>query len=161
MTIAYIAIGSNLANPLLQVHIALNYIDKIPRTKRIATSDFYRTIPYGGHKQPDYLNAVIMLQTELSVEVLFNYIQQIELKQGRLRTKNKWQARNIDLDLLLFGNSTIHTKFLKIPHYDMHNRAFVLIPLIQLSPDLHLPDGRSIIFCMNNLDSTNIQYWNK
>lgn len=155
----YIALGSNLADPLHQVQAALTALEAIPHSQRVATSSFYRTPPYGPPDQPDYLNAVIALDTELSPEQLLDHTQRIELEQGRVRKDERWGPRTLDLDILLFGQHSIQTDRLTVPHYDMHRRAFMLLPLNEIAPDCHLPDGRTITALLSTLDTRDISLW--
>ncbi len=90
MTRVYLALGSNLADPLHQVDAALAALDALPETQRIATSAFYRTPPYGPADQPDYLNAAVALETQLSPESLLDHTQRIELEHGRVRKAERW-----------------------------------------------------------------------
>ena len=159
MALAYIALGSNLANPLQQVHAALQALDAIPHSRRVATSSFYRTPPYGPPDQPDYLNAVIALETSLTAVQLLEHTQRIELEQGRERKDERWGPRTLDLDIMLFGQQQMTTPHLTIPHYDMHNRAFMLLPLNEIAPDCQYPDGRSIASLLSVLDSSDISLW--
>ena len=159
MTLAYIALGSNLADPLQQVHAALQALDAIPDSRRIATSSFYRTPPYGPPNQPDYLNAVIALETSLTAGQLLEHTQRIELEQGRERKDERWGPRTLDLDIMLFGQQQMTTPHLTIPHYDMHNRAFMLLPLNEIAPDCRYPDGRTITSLLSVLDTSGISLW--
>ncbi|BES14814.1 2-amino-4-hydroxy-6-hydroxymethyldihydropteridine diphosphokinase [Escherichia fergusonii] len=141
MTIAYIAIGSNLASPLEQVNAAVKALSEIPQSKILAVSSFYRTPPLGPQDQPDYLNAAVALETALAPEALLNHTQRIELQQGRVRKAERWGPRTLDLDIMLFGNEVINTERLTVPHYDMKNRGFMLWPLFEIAPELVFPDG--------------------
>ncbi|MEZ2586967.1 2-amino-4-hydroxy-6-hydroxymethyldihydropteridine diphosphokinase [Kluyvera intermedia] len=141
MTLAYIALGSNLASPLEQVNAAVQAIGEIPDSHVVAVSSFYRTPPLGPQDQPDYLNAAVALETALAPEVLLSHTQRIELQQGRVRKAERWGPRTLDLDIMLFGQEIIHTDTLTVPHYDMHNRGFMLWPLYEIAPSLHFPDG--------------------
>ena len=141
MTLAYIALGSNLASPLEQVNAAVQAIGEIPDSHVVAVSSFYRTPPLGPQDQPDYLNAAVALETALAPEVLLSHTQRIELQQGRVRKAERWGPRTLDLDIMLFGQEIIHTDTLTVPHYDMHNRGFMLWPLYETAPSLHFPDG--------------------
>lgn len=144
MTVAYIAIGSNLASPLEQVNAALKAIDDIPESRILAVSSFYRTPPLGPQDQPDYLNAAVALETSLTAEELLNHTQRIELQQGRVRKAERWGPRTLDLDIMLFGNQVINTERLTVPHYDMKNRGFMLWPLFEIAPKLVFPDGTGL-----------------
>lgn len=141
MTLAYIAIGSNLASPLEQVNAAVQAIEEIPDSRVVAVSSFYRTPPLGPQDQPDYLNAAVALETALAPDELLSHTQRIELQQGRVRKAERWGPRTLDLDIMLFGQEIIHTDTLTVPHYDMHNRGFMLWPLYEIAPSLHFPDG--------------------
>ena len=141
MTIAYIAIGSNLASPLEQVNAAVKALSEIPQSKILAVSSFYRTPPLGPQDQPDYINAAVALETSLAPEALLNHTQRIELQQGRVRKAERWGPRTLDLDIMLFGNEVINTERLTVPHYDMKNRGFMLWPLFEIAPELVFPDG--------------------
>lgn len=140
MTLAYIALGSNLASPLEQVNAALKAIGEIPDSRIVAVSSFYRTPPLGPQDQPDYLNAAVALETALLPETLLDHTQRIERQQGRVRKAERWGPRTLDLDIMLFGDTVIHTERLTVPHYDMKNRGFMLWPLFEIAPELVFPD---------------------
>ncbi|PIJ49793.1 2-amino-4-hydroxy-6-hydroxymethyldihydropteridine diphosphokinase [Erwinia sp. OLTSP20] len=159
MTRVYLALGSNLAEPLNQVQAALRALDRLPHTQRSATSSFYRTPPYGPPDQPDFLNAVVALDTTLTPLALLEHTQHIEQQQGRERKAERWGPRTLDLDLLLFGNLQLNTPRLTLPHYDMHNRAFMLLPLIEIAPEITLPDGTKATELLARLDASTIRYW--
>lgn len=155
----YLALGSNLADPLHQVQSALNALAAIPDTTLVATSSLYRTPPYGPPDQPDFLNAAVALDTQLDAGSLLNHTQRIELEQGRIRKAHRWGPRTLDLDIMLFGEQTLSTPRLTVPHYDMHNRAFMLLPLLEISPELCLPDGTRLADILATLDSSGIRHW--
>lgn len=139
---AYIGLGSNLAEPAEQLRQALAALQQLPRTCLAAVSSFYVSdslLP----GQPRYTNAVAALDTELQPLQLLDALQAIELGQGRERAE-RWGPRTLDLDILLFGNQQIDEPRLRVPHYQMHLRAFVLYPLAELAADLELPDGRPL-----------------
>ena len=159
MTRVYIALGSNLADPLHQVQNALDALAAIPDSQLVASSSLYRTPPYGPPDQPDYLNAVIALDTRLAPEDLLDHTQRIELEQGRVRKAERWGPRTLDLDILLFGDQTINTTRLTVPHYDMKNRAFMLLPLAEIAADLRFPDGSLVTDSLALLDSSTIKPW--
>lgn len=159
MTRVYLALGSNLADPLHQVQAALDALAALPDTKLVATSSFYRTPPYGPPNQPDYLNAAVALDTNLSPETLLDLTQRIELEQGRVRKDERWGPRTLDLDIMLFGDLTLKTPRLIVPHYDMHNRAFMLLPLLELAPDIALPNGTRVRHLLSGLDTSAILPW--
>lgn len=155
----YLALGSNLADPLHQVQSALNALAALPDTTLVATSSLYRTPPYGPPDQPDFLNAAVALETALAAETLLDHTQRIELEQGRVRKAHRWGPRTLDLDIMLFGEQTLSTPRLTVPHYDMHNRAFMLLPLLEVAPDLTLPNGTRIADLLATLDSSSIRHW--
>ncbi|ECH9262178.1 2-amino-4-hydroxy-6-hydroxymethyldihydropteridine diphosphokinase [Salmonella enterica subsp. enterica] len=152
MTVAYIALGSNLASPLEQVNAAVKAIGEIPQSRIVAVSSFYRTPPLGPQDQPDYLNAAVALETTLSAEALLDNTQRIELQQGRVRKAERWGPRTLDLDIMLFGDKEINTPRLTIPHYDMKNRGFMLWPLFEIAPELRFPDdNQPLAECLRQL----------
>ncbi|NUW64495.1 2-amino-4-hydroxy-6-hydroxymethyldihydropteridine diphosphokinase [Cronobacter sakazakii] len=159
MTLAFIALGSNLAEPLSQVNNALAALARIPGSRIVATSSFYRTPPLGPQDQPDYLNAAVALETTLSAEALLDNTQRIELEQGRVRKAERWGPRTLDLDIMLFGDATINTGRLTVPHYDMKNRAFMLLPLSEIAPALRFPDGERLVDVLERLDCSAIRHW--
>lgn len=159
MTLAYIAIGSNLASPLEQVNAAVQALGEIPRSRIVAVSSFYRTPPLGPQDQPDYLNAAVVLDTALDAETLLDNTQRIELQQGRVRKAERWGPRTLDLDLMLFGNEIINTERLTVPHYDMKNRGFMLWPLFEVAPDLTFPDGIPLRDILDKLHAEKLARW--
>ncbi|MDR9889412.1 2-amino-4-hydroxy-6-hydroxymethyldihydropteridine diphosphokinase [Pseudenterobacter timonensis] len=159
MTLAYIAIGSNLASPLEQVNAAVQALGEIPQSRVIAVSAYYRTPPLGPQDQPDYLNAAVALETALDAETLLNHTQRIELQQGRVRKAERWGPRTLDLDIMLFGNEVIHTDRLTIPHYDMKNRGFMLWPLFEVAPHLVFPDGETLQAVIQRLNTDKPAHW--
>ena len=159
MTRVYLALGSNLADPLHQVDAALTALDALPQTTRVATSSLYRTPPYGPPDQPDYLNAVVALETDLPAETLLDHTQRIELEHGRVRKAERCGPRTLDLDILLFGDAVNNTPRLTVPHYDMHNRAFMLLPLLEIAPQQTLPDGTPLAPLLAALDHSAIRFW--
>ncbi|MBS0848511.1 2-amino-4-hydroxy-6-hydroxymethyldihydropteridine diphosphokinase [Citrobacter sp. JGM124] len=159
MTLAYIALGSNLASPLKQVSSALEAIALIRDSHVVAISSFYRTPPLGPPDQPDYLNAAVALETALTAESLLDETQRIEREQGRVRKADRWGPRTLDLDIMLFGNQVINTQRLTVPHYDMKNRAFMLLPLMEIAPECCFPDGQPISKILAPLSQEGITAW--
>ena len=139
MNQVYVGLGSNLDKPLLQLQRAIDYIRNIENVKLHNTSNFYRSAPMGPQDQPDYINAVVELSTDLSAEDLLDSMQEIENKQGRVRLQ-RWGARTLDLDILLYGKEEINTERLTIPHCEISERNFVLYPLRDLvDEDFEIP----------------------
>ncbi len=159
MSRVWLALGSNQADPLQQVRNALAALAALPATRLLSCSAFYRTPPYGPQDQPDYLNAAVALETELLPEQLLDHTQRIELEQDRVRNGLRWGARTLDLDIMLFDNLTLATPRLTVPHYDLHNRAFMLLPLLEIAPDATLPDGTPLRDLLAHLDTSAISRW--
>jgi len=150
---AYIGLGSNLANPIEQLDIALNSIGAIPSTQLIKRSSFYGSKPLGPQDQPDFVNAVCEIQTRLSAFELLEQLQKIEVTQGRIK-KRHWGERLIDLDILLFSNELIDTERLTVPHSQISLRDFVLIPLAEISPELMIPQLGHVQSLIEALDES-------
>lgn len=138
---AYIGIGSNLNDPVVQVKQALSALKNIPCSEWVCASSLYRSQLMGQQNQPDCINAVAIINTQLTPESLLHVLQQIENDQGRVRTQKRFGSRTLDLDIILYGDAVIKTADLTIPHYGMHEREFVLYPLYEIAPDLVLPTG--------------------
>ncbi|MDA3979127.1 2-amino-4-hydroxy-6-hydroxymethyldihydropteridine diphosphokinase [Gallibacterium sp. AGMB14963] len=143
MNNVYIALGSNLNQPILQLTTALDYLQQQPAIQLIAVSPLYSSKPLGPQDQPDYVNAVAQIQTSLEPLALLDLLQSVEQQQGRIRLR-RWGERTLDLDILLFNQEIIDTERLTVPHKEMKNREFVLIPLFDIAPQLILPDGESL-----------------
>ena len=139
----YIGMGSNLADPAEQLRSAVDAPKQLPDTELVGVSAFYQSdslLP----GQPRYTNAVAALDSALAPLDLLDALQAIENDQGRERLE-RWGPRTLDLDILLFGDRLIDEPRLKVPHYHMQERAFVLYPLAELAPDdLRLADGRTL-----------------
>lgn len=136
----YIGMGSNLADPAEQLRCALKALAQLPQSQLAGVSSFYVSdslLP----GQPRYTNAVAALDTTLEPLTLLDALQGVELGQGRERHEH-WGPRTLDLDILVFGERLIDEPRLKVPHYHMQARPFVLYPLAELAPELHLADGR-------------------
>ncbi|MEN3039274.1 MAG: 2-amino-4-hydroxy-6-hydroxymethyldihydropteridine diphosphokinase [Candidatus Kryptonium sp.] len=133
MPIAYLGIGSNLGDRIKYIQRALVALSKLPRTKITKISSLYETEPYGRKDQPWFVNIVAEIFTELSPFELFKKCKSIEKILGR-QSRERWMEREIDIDILLYGDVVISTDEIQIPHPDMHNRRFVLIPLSEIAP---------------------------
>jgi 2-amino-4-hydroxy-6-hydroxymethyldihydropteridine diphosphokinase len=144
MTRAYIGLGSNLQEPLRQLRAALQAIARLPSSQLVRVSGAYRSAAVGPGEQPDYLNAVLQLETALQPAELLTALQAIEKAQGRVRSV-RWGARSLDLDILLYGDRQVATPSLTIPHPELQRRNFVLYPLAEIAgPNLVLPDGTEL-----------------
>ena len=139
----FVGLGSNLDTPAAQIERALAALASIPETRPGDISPRYRNPALGPGQQPDYVNVVAELHTSLDALALLAQLQRIELAQGRVRGE-RWAARTLDLDLLLYGEAVIDLPHLQIPHPRMHERNFVLYPLFDIAPDLALPRGASL-----------------
>jgi 2-amino-4-hydroxy-6-hydroxymethyldihydropteridine diphosphokinase len=136
----YIGLGSNIQDPRHQLESALRELARLPATRLAAVSPRYRTAPVGPADQPDFINAVACLETALAPSALLAALQQIEQRHGRRRGAQRWGPRSLDLDILLYGARELALADLRIPHPQMHRRAFVLVPLADIaSAELEIP----------------------
>jgi len=142
VTAAFIGLGANLGDPQRQVQQAFQELAAIPHTRVVRTSSLYRSAPLGYAEQPSFVNAVAQVETGLPAERLLVELQAIEAAHGRRRSFAN-APRTLDLDLLLFGNAAVDAPGLKIPHPRMHERAFVLRPLVEIAEDITIP-GRGL-----------------
>jgi len=138
VTIAFVGLGANLGEPGRQVRDALGELDAIPHTRLVRSSSLYRSEPVGYAGQPRFVNAVAQIETGLPAERLLAELQAIEARHGRSRSFAN-APRTLDLDLLLFGNAVIETERLSVPHPRMHDRSFVLVPLLEIAPEAVIP----------------------
>jgi 2-amino-4-hydroxy-6-hydroxymethyldihydropteridine diphosphokinase len=142
-TDAFIGLGSNLQEPAAQLARAVAELAALPDTKLIAQSPFYASSPVGPQDQPNFVNGAAWLSTGLDPHTLLDQLQAIEKAHGRERLMH-WGPRTLDLDLLIFGNHVLNDARLTVPHRELPNRDFVLQPLLDLKPDLALPEGTEI-----------------
>ena len=138
MTAAFIGLGANLGEPQRQVQQAFRELDAIPHTRVVRTSSLYRSAPLGYAEQPSFVNAVAQVETALPAERLLAELHAIETRHGRSRSFAN-APRTLDLDLLLFGNAILDAPGLKVPHPRMHERAFVLLPLVEIAENVAIP----------------------
>ncbi|MCK0537967.1 2-amino-4-hydroxy-6-hydroxymethyldihydropteridine diphosphokinase [Alcanivorax quisquiliarum] len=155
---AYIGLGSNLADPVAQVRAALRALTALPHSRLAGQSPLYRSAPVGPQDQPDFINAVAALDTSLPPLALLDALQALEQAAGRERLR-PWGERTLDLDLLLYGDQHIATPRLTVPHPHLHERAFVLVPLAALAPDLRLPDGQPITHWLAQCNRDDVWYY--
>jgi 2-amino-4-hydroxy-6-hydroxymethyldihydropteridine diphosphokinase len=150
----YIGLGSNLGDREAMLRIALDDLAGLKDTTLVRASSLYDTEPLGEEDQPRFLNAVAILETEMTARQLLWNLLLIEKRLGRVRTQ-KWAPRTIDLDLLMYGRLALDEKDLQIPHPEMANRSFVLVPLLELEPTARHPvTGEPFIECLQRLKST-------
>jgi 2-amino-4-hydroxy-6-hydroxymethyldihydropteridine diphosphokinase len=136
--IAFIGLGSNLADPVAQVSQALEALDRLPQTRLLKQSSLYRSAPVGYLDQPDFINAVAQVETALAPHALLDALLALEQTCGRTR-EFKDAPRTLDLDVLLYDDLQHHEHGLTLPHPQMHRRAFVLRPLLEIAPDCIIP----------------------
>lgn len=138
MVTAYIGLGANLDDPAAQVELAMDELARLPESGLTARSSLFASAPVGYANQPDFINAVAALETQLSPRALLAALLGIEHHHGRNRTFRN-APRTLDLDLLLYGAAHFHEENLTLPHPRMHERAFVLLPLLEIAPGLVIP----------------------
>ena len=136
---AYVGLGSNLQGPTRQLEDAFELLAGIPGTRLIRKSALYRSAPFGGVEQPDFVNAAAALMTQLPAAELLRELQLIEQAQGRERGDVRWGPRVLDLDLLVYSDQKIDEQDLIIPHPGIGERNFVLLPLGEVAPGLNIP----------------------
>ena len=151
----YVGIGSNLDRPIRQVLNAIQRLCALSWVDSFRVSSLYRSVPWGVTDQPDYINAVARLSSTLPPLALLGYLQEIENQQGRQRAI-RWGARTLDLDLLLYDNQVHDSVELQLPHPEIANRNFVLVPLYELAPDLTLPNGGTLATLMADCNTTDL-----
>jgi len=150
---AYIGLGSNLDGPVRQLEIAFDLLGEIRATRIVKRSSLYRSVPFGGVEQPDFVNAAASLLTQLTAQELLLELQRIETERGRDRGEVRWGPRVLDLDLLVYSSETIDEPGLSVPHPGIGERNFVLLPLGEIAPELSIPGlGR-----LSNLDADSIE----
>ena len=151
MHTVYLGLGSNQSDPISQIKNATDLIEKIETSKIIKKSSLYESLPVGYLDQPNFINQVISLQTSLSAAELFERFQQIEFQLKRVK-KIVNGPRTIDIDILLFNQEIILTKDLTIPHPRMLDRAFVMIPLLEIEPNILVPKISNLKEILGKLD---------
>lgn len=140
---AYIGLGSNIADPVAHVRQALDELACLPSSRLLAFSSLYRSAPWGYLDQPDFINAVARIETALTPHRLLEALLQIEHRHGRVREYRNG-PRTLDVDILIYDDLQYSDRELTLPHPRMHQRAFVLQPLIEIAPDCHIPGHGAI-----------------
>ncbi len=135
---AVVALGANLGDAAAAVEAAFGALAGLPSTRLLARSSLYRTAPVGYSDQPDFINAVALIETGLAPRALLDALLALERTQGRVRTFAN-APRTLDLDILLYGGQAVHEPGLTLPHPRLHERAFVLVPLAEIAPDAEIP----------------------
>jgi 2-amino-4-hydroxy-6-hydroxymethyldihydropteridine diphosphokinase len=150
----YIGLGSNLADPRVQVEHALGALGNLPHTSLLRRSRLYRSAPWGRADQPEFINAVAQVQTELGARALLDALLALERHAGRERNATRWGPRVLDLDILVYGEQLIDEPGLHVPHPHLHERAFVLLPLAEIAPDLSIPGRGRVAQLARQIDPT-------
>ena len=159
MSQVFIALGSNLSSPVAQAHAAIDALKQLPKSVFVRASSLYSSTPMGPQNQPDYINAVVEITTELTPLELLDCTQAIELEQGRVRKEERWGPRTLDLDILLYGNEVMDSERLTVPHYGMKEREFVLYPLAEIAPNLTLPCGTRLEDLLQVVEQNGLRIW--
>ncbi len=154
---AYVGLGSNLNDPNAQIRSALAALDAIPATCCVDYSSIYRSKPLAASTQPDYLNAVAAVDTRLTAAELLRELHLIEEQHGRVRGAERWGPRTLDLDLLLYGDVQLEGDTLTVPHPGLPERSFVLYPLHEIAPQLHIPGAGSLQTLLERCSSLGLQ----
>jgi 2-amino-4-hydroxy-6-hydroxymethyldihydropteridine diphosphokinase len=136
---AFVALGSNLDDPWLQVDRAFAALGELPQARLVLRSSLYRSPPFGPVAQPEFVNAVAGLLTTLDARAMLTELKALERRLGRESPVVRWGPRRIDLDLLVHGDARIDEPELQVPHPGLAERAFVLVPLAEIAPDLEVP----------------------
>lgn len=154
---AYVGLGSNLDSPASRVSAALDGLAEFPDTRLDTASRLYRSPPWGVEDQPDFVNAVAALETGLAPDRMLAGLQELEKRAGRDRVKGEhWGPRVLDLDLLLYGKTVSDDPRLTLPHPRMHERAFVLVPLLEIAPGIRIPGRGDAAACLAGLDAAGV-----
>lgn len=138
--IAFVGLGGNVGAAVTTLRAAIGDLSALPDTQLLRASQLYRTPAWGMENQPDFVNAVAMLETQLAPQALLEHLLAIERIHGRSRDADlRWGPRTLDLDLLLYGDAVIDEPGLHVPHPQLHKRAFALQPLVEIAPETAIP----------------------
>ncbi len=156
--LACVGLGANLGDPAETLLAACERMARLPHTRLLRTSRLYRTPAWGIEAQPDFVNAVALLQTALEPVPLLQALLGLERDFGRDRSRElRWGPRTLDLDLLLYGDRVIDVAGLQVPHPRLHERAFALVPLLEVAPEARIPGHGAVRDAVSALDRSNIQ----
>ena len=155
LSTAFIALGSNLDDPERQIRNGLRELAALPDTRLVGASSLYRSAPVGYRDQPDFVNAVACIETQLKPRALLDHLLAIERCHGRKREFPN-APRTLDLDIALFGNLSLREPGLTIPHPRMHERAFVLVPLAEIAPGASIPGRGPVGDLLPNVDAASV-----
>jgi len=153
-TPAYVGLGSNLDDPSARIAEACAALAEIPNSRFVRASSLYRTPPFGPVAQPEFVNAVAALLTQLSPQELLAALKQIEARMGRTAPIERWGPRRIDLDLLVYGDVTLEEPGITVPHPGIPERAFVLVPFAEIAPDLLVPRAGRVSMLLGRVDTS-------
>jgi 2-amino-4-hydroxy-6-hydroxymethyldihydropteridine diphosphokinase len=156
VTIAFVGLGANIGEPRRQLESALVELDRLPHTRVLRRSSFYSSAPSGYADQPDFVNAVAQVETGLPAGQLLTQLQAIETAHGRERSFPN-APRTLDLDLLLFGTALIEEPGLTVPHPRMHERAFVLVPLLEIAPQAAVPGRGAALELLKHCENPDVE----
>lgn len=159
-TIAFVGLGGNLGDAAASLREAFAALGRLPDTRLLRASRLYRTPAWGVTAQPDFLNAVAMIETGLAPLALLENLLRLERDAGRDRLADgaeRWGPRTLDLDLLLYGDAAIDVPGLKVPHPHLHERAFALLPLLEIAPDIHIPGHGAAADALATMETGDIQ----
>jgi 2-amino-4-hydroxy-6-hydroxymethyldihydropteridine diphosphokinase len=155
---AFVGVGGNVGEVEITLVEAMWALDSMPQTSIRSQSRLYRTPPWGNTEQPPFLNAVVELQTRLTARVLLDLLLEIEIRFGRDRAEGeKWGPRELDLDLLIYGEDQIDEPGMHVPHPRLHERAFVLVPLNEIAPTLEINGVGRVSDLVKAVDATGIE----
>jgi 2-amino-4-hydroxy-6-hydroxymethyldihydropteridine diphosphokinase len=154
---AYLGLGANLDDPARQVRRAFDELAALPASRLVSRSPLYKSPPLGPPDQPDYVNAVAVLETTLTPLGLLAALRGIEVRHGRKRDGTRWGPRSLDLDILLYGDLVLDSPELRLPHPGLHERAFVLYPLYDVAPELEIPGRGAVRGLRARLDAPRIE----
>jgi len=159
MAIVYIGLGSNLENPENQLRTALISISELKDVDVICDSGLFKSKPMtlNDEQQPDYFNAVVKVDSQISPYELLDVLQTIENNQARVR-EHKWGPRTLDLDILLYDDLQLNDQRLTIPHPGMADRAFVLYPLQRIETDLNMPGLGQLSDLLKNVSVEDVEF---
>lgn len=156
--IAFVGLGGNLGDAVATLRSAVQALADLPQTRLLQASSLYRTPAWGLQQQPDFINGVAMLDTQLDPRALLEALLGVERDFGRDREAgSRWGPRTLDLDLLLYGNAVIGEPGLQVPHPHLHERAFALVPLLEIAPDILIPGQGRARDALSSLDISAIE----
>ncbi|MGT2832882.1 2-amino-4-hydroxy-6-hydroxymethyldihydropteridine diphosphokinase [Streptococcus halotolerans] len=156
MTVVFLSLGSNMGDKLAYLNQAIQALSEIPQTQLVNVSSFYQTVAWGKTDQDDFVNAAVELETNLEALEVLRECQQIEKDLDRVRHEH-WGPRTIDIDILLYGKETFNMPDLKVPHPYMTERAFVLVPLAELTENVMIPNtGQTVLEALSRLSHEDV-----